>query len=265
MATVPSDHLRLFPAADPRQPMAFRDLAIVGRLVTATNATFLVESGPERVAAVYKPVAGEAPLWDFPSGTLGRREVAAYRLSASAGFGVVPFTDTVSGPLGRGSVQCWVEATGDELVDVVRPADVRSDQFPIVSGVDADEEPVIVVHADDPRLRRLALFDVLANNADRKGGHIIPAGDVAFGVDHGVCFHEEYKLRTVLWGWAGQPLTDAEIGLVEAARTVAPEALSVLESNDEVTATIERADALLADGCFPRPSDLWPVIPWPPV
>lgn len=264
MPSDPSD-LQLFPAADPREPVEFGELAIVGRLVTATNATFLVESGSERVAAVYKPVAGEAPLWDFPTGTLGRREVAAYRLSAAAGFGVVPFTDLVSGPLGKGSVQCWVEASEDDLVDVVHPAELRADQFPIVSGVDADEEPVLVVHADDPRLRRLALFDVLANNADRKGGHIIPAGDVAYGVDHGVCFHEEYKLRTVLWGWAGQPLTDEEIALVEAARRAAPDALDVLESDVEITATVERADALLADGHFPHPSDLWPVIPWPPV
>lgn len=264
MPSDPSD-LQVVPAADPREPVAFKDLEIVGRLVMATNATFLVASGPDRVAAVYKPVAGGAPLWDFPLGTLGRREVAAYRLSAAAGFGVVPFTDMVSGPLGRGSVQCWVDATEDDLVDVVHPAEVRADQFPIVSGVDSDEEPVVVVHADDPRLRRLALFDVLVNNADRKGGHIIPRGDIAFGVDHGVCFHEEHKLRTVLWGWAGQPLTHEEVELVEAARDVAREALGVLESDGEVTATIDRADALLADGHFPHPSDLWPAIPWPPM
>ncbi|WP_245581282.1 SCO1664 family protein [Propionicicella superfundia] len=261
---MPSD-LDLVAAADPREPVEFGELTVVGRLVTATNATFLVETGADGLAAVYKPVAGEAPLWDFPTGTLGRREVAAYRLSAAAGFGVVPFTDLVTGPLGPGSVQCWVDATEDPLVDVIRTDELRPGQFPIVSGVDDEEEPVLVVHADDGRLRRLALFDVLANNADRKGGHVIPAGEVAYGVDHGVCFHHEHKLRTVLWGWAGEPLTDEEAALVEAARQAAPDALGVLGSEVEVAATVSRAEALLTAGSFPHPSDLWPVIPWPPV
>ncbi len=238
---------------------------LVGRLVTASNATFLVEAGPDDVAAVYKPRRGEAPLWDFPDGTLALREVAAFRLSEAAGFGVVPFTDLVSGPLGLGSVQRWVEPEEDGLVDVIRPADLRADQMPIVSGVDADEQPVLVVHAADDRLRRLALFDVLANNADRKGGHIIGHGGRVYGVDHGVCFHVEHKLRTILWGWAGEPLSDAERDLVTAARTSAPDALEVLDSAAEVEATVRRADALLAAGVFPHPSELWPVIPWPPL
>lgn len=249
-------------------PVAPGDLTprkVVGRLVTASNATFLVEAGPDNVPAVYKPHRGEAPLWDFPDGTLGLREVAAYRLSAAAGFDVVPFTDLLTGQLGPGSVQRWVEPEEDDLVDVIRPSDLRSDQVPIVSGVDADEQPVLVVHADDERLRRLALFDVLANNADRKGGHIIGHAGRVYGVDHGVCFHAEHKLRTILWGWAGEPLSAAERELVTAARAAAPAALAVLESEAETEATIERADALLAAGEFPHPTDLWPVIPWPPL
>lgn len=264
MVTVASE-IELEAVADPLEPVAFGDLVIVGRLVTASNATFLVESGSEKIAAVYKPARGEAPLWDFPSGTLGRREVAAYRLSAAAGFNVVPFTDHIDGPLGPGSVQCWVEATEDDLVDIVHPEELRDDQFPIVSGVVGDDEPVVVVHKDDDRLRRLALFDVLANNADRKGGHVLGTGSEVYGVDHGVCFHVEHKLRTVLWGWAGEPLTDDEVSLVAAARGAAPDALAILKSEAEVRATVARADALLESGQFPHPTDLWPVIPWPPL
>lgn len=250
---------------EPTTPGGLTPTKLVGRLVTASNATFLVVAGPDAVQAVYKPHAGEAPLWDFPTGTLALREVAAYRLSAAAGFDVVPFTTLVTGPLGPGSAQRWVEPEADELVDVIAPEDLRADQYPIVSGVDEDEQPVLVVHAADDRLRRLALFDVIANNADRKGGHIIVHGERVYGVDHGVCFHTEHKLRTILWGWAGEPLTAAERDLVAAARDAAPSALAVLGSEQEVEATVERAMALLATGEFPHPSDLWPVIPWPPL
>lgn len=275
----------------------------VGRLVEASNATFLVEDAAgERF--VYKPVRGEAPLWDFPTATLGRREVAAYELSHASGFDVVPETRMIAhGPFGAGSLQRWVDVrtievpveadevfddTGDdgptgrdgradagpltevvgvELVHLMELSDVPDDWFGIVVGSDEDDNDLALAHPDDPALRRLALFDVVINNADRKGAHILAAADGrVLGVDHGVCFHQEDKLRTVLWGFAGETLTTEERHLVQQA---ADAALSgVLDrwlSPAEVRATHERALALLVEGTFPLPGDRWPVIPWPPI
>jgi len=130
-----------------------------------------------------------------------------------------------------------------------------------------------LAHANHEPLRRMALFDVIANNADRKAGHILRTGedigwtedDLVLGVDHGVTFHHEDKLRTVLWGFSGDLLTEQEMLLVHAVTEVAPEALAGLLTDQEIAATIERAEALIAAGHFPEPGDRWPVIPWPPV
>ena len=248
------------------------DLTLVGRLVQASNGTFLAEDQRgERF--IYKPVAGERPLWDFPDETLGRREVAAFQLSQSAGFHVVPPTWYLDGPLGPGSVQEWIEGSQTDLVDLVDRDAIPEDWFGIVVGLDQAERPVALVHADAAPLRRMAIFDVIANNADRKGAHIIHAQphldmadgeEVVLGVDHGLTFHIEDKLRTVLWGWAGDALTESEFGLVAAA----VENTGVLEEwldPAEVLATRLRARALLEAGEFPSPGDRWPVIPWPPL
>lgn len=237
-------------------------LRLVGRLVEASNQTFLAVD-EDRTQWVYKPVGGEAPLWDFPLGTLGRREVAAFVLSEGAGFAVVPETLWVDdGPLGPGSLQRWVEAAGDELVDLVTFDQVPQDWFGFVVGVDEHDNDVALVHANHPALRRLALFDAVANNSDRKGGHIIRRDERVFGVDHGVSFHVEPKLRTVLWGWSGEPLAPAERALLEAVPTMAGE-LGRWLSDEEVTACLARAEGLLRQGHFPEPRQDWPVIPWP--
>lgn len=239
-------------------------LELLGRLTEASNATFLARCGGRHV--VYKPTAGEAPLWDFPVHTLGRREVAAFALSDAAGFGCVPPTRwTDEGRFGPGSVQDWVDAVGDDLADLVPLDEVPEGWFGIIVGLDADDNEVALVHADHPALRRLALFDVVANNADRKAGHVIRRGEEVFGVDHGVSFHVEPKLRTILWGWAGEPLDDDERALLERVVEVADEALGPWLSPDEVAACRDRAAAFLARGAFPEPGDDWPVIPWPPI
>lgn len=239
-------------------------LRLVGRLVEASNATFLCRGDDDR-AFVYKPVDGEAPLWDFPDRTLANREVAAYRISAAAGFGVVPCTRLVEdAPLGLGAVQTWVEHAGSEVVDVVAPDAIPGGWHAVIRGVDGAERPVVLVHSDDPGLRRIALFDIVVNNADRKGGHLIVGADRIYGVDHGVTFHPEPKLRTVLWGWAAQPLTDAELALVLAARAATGE-LAGLLAPDEVAAYAARCDELLAARAFPAPRPGWPPIPWPPM
>ncbi|MEL4357118.1 MULTISPECIES: SCO1664 family protein [unclassified Luteococcus] len=240
-------------------------MRLLGRLVEASNATFLAEEG-DGGHVVYKPVAGEAPLWDFPSGTLGRREVAAYELSRAAGFDVVPPTRWADdAPLGPGSVQRWVEADGDDLAALVPVDQVPDGWFGVVLGLDDEDHEVVLVHADHPGLRRLALFDVVANNADRKAGHVIRRGDGVLGCDHGVSFHAEPKLRTILWGWAGEPLTPAETDLLRRTVEVAAQVLDPWLGAREAEACEQRALGLLADGHFPEPGDAWPVIPWPPI
>jgi uncharacterized repeat protein (TIGR03843 family) len=262
-------------AAEPDHPaltttLSEGELEIVGRLVQASNATFLTRlSTPGgEVDCVYKPLRGERPLWDFPRHTLGLREVAAYQLSRVAGFDVVPVTVLADGPFGTGSLQIWVDATeadNEELVDLVPTASLpRPGWFSCVEGFDGEERSVSVIHADDPGLRRLAVFDCLANNADRKGGHILASDGRVFGVDHGICFHVDGKLRTLLWGWAGSELTDAERVLVARARDDAPAALAELLAEDELEALVRRAEALLRRGTLPRARGEWPSIPWPP-
>lgn len=237
-------------------------LRVVGRLVDASNGTFLAVDEAEQ-KWVYKPVAGERPLWDFPTGTLGHREVAAYELSRALGFDLVPPTVWVAGPLGEGSAQAWVEGEPTDLVDLIRPEALTEDWLPIVAGVDQDDEPVVLAHRDDPRLRRVALFDALLNNSDRKASHLIADGDALRGVDHGVSLHVDDKLRTVVWGWAGDRLDDGELLIVAAASQIDLELPGI--AAEEWDALRSRAESLLGSGAMPLPSEQWPSIPWPPL
>ena len=260
------------------------EIEVRGRLSDASNATLYARVSLDGVAAgcVYKPVAGERPLWDFPRHTLARREVAAYELSAGAGWDVVPPTVLREGPFGLGSVQWWVAAGGFDadgdplpgepgagLVDVVPLGRVPSGWLHVLDAEGADGRRVALVHADDPTLRRMALFDVVANNTDRKGGHVLRhAGGRVFGVDHGLTFNVDDKLRTVLWGWAGQRLDDASSEALdrlvpELAGGPLRERLCALLAPEEVERTARRAAALRRRARFPRPSGEGPAIPWP--
>ncbi|WP_232821767.1 SCO1664 family protein [Desertihabitans aurantiacus] len=245
------------------------ELELIGRLPTASNGTFLsrLERGDERVLCVYKPTAGERPLWDFPDRTLGLREVAAHELSRVAGFDVVPRTVLVEGPLGPGSLQAWVrdDEADDEVVDLVPLEQAeRPGWFAVLEGLGARGEEVVVVHADDPRLRRLALFDAVANNADRKGGHILTRHGHLFGVDHGLTFHPAPKLRTLLWGWADEELTEEERALVGRVLTDGCEALAELLTEPEIVSLELRCTELLRSGRFPAPDPGHHTVPWPP-
>jgi hypothetical protein len=220
---------------------------LVGRLVDASNATFYCELGDEGARsahAVYKPIEGERPLDDFPDGSLARREVAAWLVSEASGLAVVPPTIIRDGPFGPGMLQLWIE-------------------------VDDRADPLTLVLTRDPRLRRIALLDLVMNNADRKGGHLLPTGlGSILGCDHGICFASEPKLRTVLWGWAGEPFDDADRDALSAIG-VALDAdlgreLARLLSPDEVDATRVRLGSLLRLGRFPTPDRGRRVIPWPP-
>ncbi|MBO1752067.1 SCO1664 family protein [Actinotalea sp. BY-33] len=244
------------------------ELHLEGRITVASNATFVGTIG--EVAVVYKPEAGERPLWDFPDRTLARREVAAYLVSEALGWNIVPRTWLRDGPLGVGMVQLWQEPDpAQDPVDVVPSAEVPDEGWrTVLEGSDESGRTVTVIHEDTAALRRMAVFDVLVNNADRKGGHILPLPDGhRYGVDHGVTFHVEPKLRTVLWGWLGDPLDPDEVAGVELVRSGLGgdlgEELSALLSAPEVAALAARCDRLLAAGQFPGPDGDMPAVPWP--
>jgi uncharacterized repeat protein (TIGR03843 family) len=222
------------------------NLDVEGRLVDASNATLFCSTTLDGVTAacVYKPVRGERPLWDFPDGTLAGREVSAYLVSQVTGWELVPPTVLRDGPFGTGMCQLWVDV--DESVDLSELARSRH-----------------------PDLRRMAVFDAVVNNADRKGGHLLPTeGGRVHGVDHGVCFSAEDKLRTLLWQWRGRPLPTEAVEVLGRLRALLEgelaEALAEHLTVTEVQATVSRVDRLLATGVHPHPSADWPAIPWPP-
>jgi uncharacterized repeat protein (TIGR03843 family) len=244
------------------------ELVLHGRVLPASNATFFGDLNGTRV--VYKPIAGERPLWDFPDGTLAGREVASFLVSATTGWDVVPQTWLGDGPHGAGMLQRWQEPDPDQNpVDLVSAGQAPQGWLEVFDGLDGHDRPVTLIHEDTEALRRMAVFDLLVNNADRKGGHVLPMGDGhRFGVDHGVTFHVEHKLRTVLWGWAGEPLTEDELEGVERLRVAVPgalgEALASLVTQREIAQLVRRCERVLRDARFPEPGAEWPVIPWPP-
>lgn len=244
------------------------ELELLGRITVASNATFLGAIGDVQV--VYKPVAGERPLWDFPDGTLANREAAAYLVSEVFGWDVVPTTFLRDGPLGPGMVQLWQEPdASQDPVDVVPARAVPPDGWRAVfEGIDDDDQPLTLIHEDSAALRRMAVFDVVVNNADRKGGHVLPMPDGhRYGVDHGVTFHVEHKLRTVLWGWRGDPLDDVEIAGIDTVRSSLHgelgQRLAPLLTEPELVALAKRCDRLLRHGVFPGPHGQMPAFPWP--
>ncbi len=248
--------------------LAGGELGLVGRITAASNATFLATIGD--VSVVYKPVAGERPLWDFPDETLANREAAAYLVSEAFGWDIVPTTILRDGPLGPGMVQLWQQPdAAQDPVDIVPAHAVPPDGWRAVfHGIDEDDQPLTLIHEDSPALRRMAVFDIVVNNADRKGGHVLPmAGGHRFGVDHGVSFHVEHKLRTVLWGWQGDLLDAAEVAGIEQVRETLDgelgERLSALLTIEEVIALADRCDRLLRNRTFPGPSGDMPAFPWP--
>jgi len=251
--------------------LAEGDLVVLGRIMPASNHTYLCRLGDEGdgLRAVYKPVSGERPLWDFEDGTLAAREYAAWHVSEALGWAVVPPTVLRDGPSGPGMVQLWCEPDPDQSpVDVVEQGPPAAGQLHVVDATDHRDRPVMLVHEDTPELRRMALFDLVVNNTDRKGGHVLAMADGhRYGVDHGVCFHVEDKLRTVLWGWAGQPLADDErdalAGLAAALDEGTLADLEELITVEEVAATRRRVARLLRSGTFAEPGPGWPSLPWP--
>ena len=225
------------------------ELSVTGRLVDASNATLYGVIKPidgaesDEIRVIYKPVEGERPLWDFPDGNLANREYAAFLISEIAKWNLVPTTILREGPFGPGMVQQWIDI--DETVDLA-----------------------LFYSQDQPLLRKLALFDAVINNTDRKIGHLLPTADgKLMGCDHGVTFHHEDKLRTVLWQWAGMALSDQEkIELRKLVEEILKEQVVFQEllTEIELRALFARIERLISSGIFPEPSDEWPAVPWPP-
>lgn len=220
-------------------------LKVTGRLIDASNATLYatVTLEDQEIVCIYKPIAGERPLWDFADGSLAHREYSAYLVSQALGFHIVPLTILRDGPYGVGMVQEWI--TLNEEIDLAS-----------------------FFSTDNPSLRSMALFDAIVNNTDRKIGHILPVSeDEVYGCDHGVTFHVDDKLRTVLWQWADDSFTDSEMELLRNAEKMLRDDLSHhLEpfiTPSEIDATLMRVERLLSEGKFPLPNPDWPAIPWP--
>ena len=221
------------------------ELQVTGRLVDASNATLYASATYEdqSLVCIYKPIAGERPLWDFSDGCLAHREYAAYLVSSYLDFNLVPLTILRDGPYGFGMVQQWVDI--DESIDLAK-----------------------FFATDHPELRSMALFDAIINNTDRKIGHLLPLdGETIFGCDHGVTFHVDDKLRTVLWQWADEPFTSQEIALLKKAQSSLSgelgQLLTPLLTEQEIAQTIRRVADLLSSGTFPLPNPDWPAVPWP--
>jgi uncharacterized repeat protein (TIGR03843 family) len=231
------------PGADALTVLLHGDVELEGRLPWSSNATFVVQLcfDGRSSRAVYKPGRGERELWDFPGG-LYRREVAAYVLSEALGWGLVPETVVrADGPFGPGSYQRFVEA------------DFSQHYFTLVE----DER-------HHRTLKAIATFDLLANNTDRKSGHCIIDGDGRiWGIDHGLCFHEDPKLRTVIWDFAGEPIDGRFLADVERLATALPTALNDLLDGAERAALARRAAALVRSGRFPDPDPSHRPYPWP--
>jgi uncharacterized repeat protein (TIGR03843 family) len=262
------------------------ELTVLGRIRSASNATFLCEASWDglQTHCVYKPIAGEQPLWDFPDGTLAGREFSAYLVSAALAWNIVPYTIIRDGPAGRGMLQLWVDQPGDfsddddrdeddrgdagpDLVDLLPVGHIPQGYLPVLRAYDYAGDEVVLAHADDVRLRRMAVFDVLINNADRKGGHILAGVDGrVYGVDHGLSLHVEDKLRTVLWGWAAEPVDDESLAAVarlgdEVHGPLGAE-LACQISPGEIIALRRRIRGLLDNPVMPAPQGRRP-IPWP--
>jgi hypothetical protein len=236
---------------DPEVPEALArgELRILGLMPNSSNYTFLAEATlppGERVLAIYKPRRGEIPLWDFPEGTLAQREVAAYLVARELGWPHVPPTVLRDGPEGIGSAQLFFE-------------------------FDPGQHYFTLQETHAGVFRDVALFDAVINNADRKGGHCLITGDgTIFLIDHGVCFSEDEKLRTVIWEYAGEPIAPARLADLERLLhalepdAVLRDALEALLLPEEIAATARRLHRLLDTGTLPEPGGGRP-FPWPPI
>lgn len=259
------------PAPDASDVLAGGEITVLGQLSSASNATLVSDAtdGDITVRCVIKPVRGERPLWDFPTWTLSGREVAAYEMANLLGWPSVPHTiwreDT---PVGPAMCQLWIDQDPEgRPVGVFDDSGVPEGWIPVLRAEDGDGRPVVLAHTGEQALQRMCLFDAIVNNADRKGGHVLADSDgQIWAIDHGVCFSEEPKLRTVLWGWAGAPIP---ADLLEEVSQLSQVLSAEVDDVDrwllplERLALRDRVGELLRTERFPEPGGGWPAVPWP--
>ncbi|MGO4360221.1 SCO1664 family protein [Terrabacter sp. RAF57] len=253
------------------------ELEVLGRITESSNLAVVA-----RIASVpgghviYKPVRGERPLWDFPDGTLAGREVAAQVVSELGGWHVVPSTVLRDGPLGPGSVQLWIgdpfdPVDDDVVVDLVPEGRTPDGWHAVFDGETPGGSAVTVVHSGADDVRSLAVLDAALNNSDRKGSHCLRDREGRlWAIDHGVTFSPTPKLRTVLWGWAGEPIVEDDLLRLKRLRDALAEdeprqRLLALLPEGDVDALAQRVRRLLDRGVHPSPSPDWPSVPWPPL
>ena len=246
------------------------EIEIEGLIPDSTNGALklLITKGDEQIAAIAKPDVSIRPLWDFPNMDLNKREYATFLFDRKLELGFVPETviRDISG-IGNALVQHWIRETENDLIIVQSPDNIPKSYLRVLQGYDELNKLITLAHKDDQDLRKLCLIDLIINNADRKGNHLITDGNnKMWAIDHGVSWHEEPKIRTVLWGWINQEFNDGDLDLLSLAKSTLEDWLAndfqYLE-NSEIECALERLDELVKNKRFPAPGSEWPAVPWP--
>ena len=246
------------------------EIEIEGLIPDSTNGALklLITNGDEQIAAIAKPDVSIRPLWDFPNMDLNKREYATFLFDRKLELGFVPETviRDISG-IGNALVQHWIRETENDLIIVQSPDNIPKSYLRVLQGYDELNKLITLAHKDDQDLRKLCLIDLIINNADRKGNHLITDGNnKMWAIDHGVSWHEEPKIRTVLWGWINQEFNDSDFDLLSLAKSILEDWLAndfqYLEKS-EIECALERLDELVKNKRFPAPGSEWPAVPWP--
>jgi len=246
------------------------EIEIEGLIPDSTNGALklLITKGDEQIAAIAKPDVSIRPLWDFPNMDLNKREYATFLFDRKLELGFVPETviRDIAG-FGNALVQHWIRETENDLIIVQSPDNIPKSYLRVLQGYDELNKLITLAHKDDQDLRKLCLIDLIINNADRKGNHLITDGNnKMWAIDHGVSWHEEPKIRTVLWGWINQEFNDSDLDLLSLAKSTLEDWLAndfqYLEMS-EIECALERLDELVKNKRFPAPGSEWPAVPWP--
>ena len=246
------------------------EIEIEGLIPDSTNGALklLITKGDEQIAAIAKPDVSIRPLWDFPNMDLNKREYATFLFDRQLELGFVPETviRDIAG-FGNALVQHWIRETENDLIIVQSPDNIPKSYLRVLQGYDELNKLITLAHKDDQDLRKLCLIDLIINNADRKGNHLITDGNnKMWAIDHGVSWHEEPKIRTVLWGWINQEFNESDLDLLSLAKSTLEDWLAndfqYLEKS-EIECALERLDELVKNKRFPAPGSEWPAVPWP--
>lgn len=246
------------------------NIEIQGLIPESSNGALKasIKNGKEEISVIIKPTALIRPLWDFPELDLNNRELATYELSEKLNLNFVPVCiKRILPEIGECLIQEWIEEVDNQLIIVRSDSDIPKHYKKVINGYDELNKLVCLAHDNNKDLKKIAIFDLIINNADRKGGHILKdQNEKIWIIDHGVTWHQENKLRTILWGWIGENLSNEDIKLLELAKIAIFEWIengAHLLRIEELQAALNRIEVVLEQGKFPEPSKEWPAIPWP--